>query len=207
MYNNLLMDKYIFVQNRTLSLLVLYLIFCPSFLDIWLKTPILHCNPIASGFTGILATMVSTSPGLELRLEWELYTPTTVNLAITEDSCFLSDLCWTMSTTSVLQVPSAFIPALKGLKGQTVRSIEGTSSARIKFTADSSGITNAVISGLSDQVALGARLIKLAVLQAKAARATPMCSSCYVRSTEAETQLDFRTFLAETTNSRAMVMD
>ena len=108
-----------------------------------------------------------------------------------------------MSVTA-LPVPSAFIAALKGLNGQKVKDMEKTSGASIKFTTlgSSSQFTNAIITGRPCQVSLAVRLIKLAVLHARAAVDPPSCYY-YVSAVNAETRLDLRTFLAETISSRA----
>ena len=101
--------------------------------------------------------------------------------------------------STVMKVPAFAVPALIGKDGRKVKDIELTSGTLIDISRPSTAgpWAQIIISGTGSAISIASRLVKMAVLHARAADHTPGPSS-YSRDKKAEAQLDMLTFYTET---------
>ena len=104
---------------------------------------------------------------------------------------------------SHFQVPTSAVPSLIGAQGIKVADIKKTSGASVNFDTVSHNevLTTALISGSDEQIKKAIEIIKISVLNARAADYKPAVASALANNATADqAEFDLRTFAAETAN-------
>jgi polyribonucleotide nucleotidyltransferase len=104
---------------------------------------------------------------------------------------------------SYFKVPTSAVSSLIGAKGQKVADINKSSGASVSFDTDNpnSVLTTAYISGSDEQIKKAIEIIKISVLNARAADYKPAAADdLYDDKAVKQAKFDLRTFATETAN-------